>query len=141
MYSCYHPVSIASQVPPPSAHIPRGQGALALSSHSALTLPQEVLGLVRVEVLGLNQHHQEAVGSGEVADGEKDLPSACRRLLKQKRGCRRGVSFRGASGPLTNAGAGGTLGLHPRNHLFINAGFSTLPEGRRTQINYMWHVL
>ena len=27
-----------------------------LPSHTSLTLPQELLGLVRVEVLGLNQH-------------------------------------------------------------------------------------
>lgn len=29
---------------------------LRLPSHTSLTLPQELLGLARVEVLGLNQH-------------------------------------------------------------------------------------
>lgn len=66
---------------------------MALSFHTSLTLPQELLGLVSVEVLGLDQHHQEAVGSREVADGEKDLSSSCRRFLKQKRGQDAGGSF------------------------------------------------
>lgn len=74
---------------------PEARGPLALSSHISLTLPQELLGLVRVEVLGLNQHHQEAVGSREVADGEKDLSTSCRSFLRQKRGYRSGASFRG----------------------------------------------
>lgn len=51
----------------------------------SLTLPQQCLGLVRVEVFGLNEYNQEAVGSREIADGQKDLPSSCRRLLKQRR--------------------------------------------------------
>lgn len=61
---------------------------------SSLTLPQERLGLVGVEVLGLNEHDQEAVGSWEVADGQKDLSSPCRWLLTQKRGYGRGASGR-----------------------------------------------
>lgn len=62
----------------------------------SLTLPQERLGLVRVEVLGLNEHDQEAVGCREVADGQKDLSSSCRRLLKKKRGGKRGAFLSGA---------------------------------------------
>jgi hypothetical protein len=34
----------------------------------SLTLAQQLLGLVGVEVLSFNQHHQEAIGSWEVAD-------------------------------------------------------------------------
>lgn len=47
-----------------------------------LTLAQKILGLVGVEVLGFNQHHQETIGSWEVADGQKDLPGPCGCLLK-----------------------------------------------------------
>lgn len=53
---------------PPTAQSSRRE-APWLASHTSLTLPQELLGLVRVEVLGFNQYYEEAVGSREVADG------------------------------------------------------------------------
>lgn len=100
MYTC--PTSLLTCLHYLPLHIfPEAQGALVLSFHTSLTFPQELLGLVRMEVLGLNQHYQEAVGSWEVADGEKDLSSSCRRFLKQKRGSMRGTSFRRVFCPIS----------------------------------------
>lgn len=57
--------------------------SLVLQSHlDRDILAQKILGLVGVEVLGFNQHHQETIGSWEVADGQKDLPGPCGCLLK-----------------------------------------------------------
>lgn len=68
-------------MPLPSSCIPElGHPACLLAA--SLTLAQKLLGLVGVEVLGFNQHHQEAIGSREVADGQKDLPGPCRWFLK-----------------------------------------------------------
>ena len=78
-----HLSPLSSRCPLPLHTFPEARGVLAPSPHTSLTLPQELLGLARVEVLGLDQHDQEAVGSREVADGEEDLSSTGRGLLKQ----------------------------------------------------------
>lgn len=61
------PIFVLHQVPLLSACIPEpGHPARLLAP--SLTFAQKLLGLVGVEVLGFNQHHQEAIGSWEVAD-------------------------------------------------------------------------
>lgn len=93
-----------------------------------------------MEVLGLNQHHQEAVGRREVADGEKDLSRSCRRLLKHERECQRCLPLGAAPAPSTSGKARIPLFVsngHPRSHLPISTGFSTSAEGSGAQKDYM----